>query len=57
MATFIANAIEEARDKDGVFAGVAKYEAYFKRTRIYERYRAQGETILATDGYGDCIVE
>ncbi len=57
MAEFIANAIMNARDKDGVYAGRAKYEAYFKRTRIYERFREKVETILTTDGYGDCIVE
>ena len=57
MPVFIANAIEEARDKDGVYAGRAKYEAYFKRTRIYDRFREKVETILATDGYADCIVE
>lgn len=57
MPVFIANAIEEARDNDGLYAGRAKYEAYFKRTRIYERFREKVETILATDGYGDCIVE
>lgn len=57
MAEFIANAIMNARDTDGLYSGRAKYEAYFKRTRIYERFREKVETILATDGYGDCIVE
>lgn len=57
MAEFIANAIMSAYSAGGVTAGRAKYEAYFKRTRIYERFREKVETILATDGYGDCIVE
>lgn len=57
MAVFIANAIMEAKDNNGVYAGRAKYEAYFKRTRIYERFREKVETILTTDGYGDCIAE
>ena len=57
MAEFIANAIENACDAGGVEAGRAKYNAYFSRTRIYERFREKVETILTTDGYGDCIVE
>jgi len=57
MGLFIANSIEEARDKGGVTAGRNLYNAYFGRLPIYERYRAQVELILKTDGYGDCIVE
>jgi len=57
MAEFIANAIMNACDAGGVTAGRTKYNAYFGRTRIYERFREKVETILTTDGYGDCIVE
>lgn len=57
MAEFIANAIMNAHDKDGLEAGRAKYATYFKRTRIYARFRETVDTILTTDGYGNCIVE
>lgn len=57
MAEFIANAIMNARDTNGLEAGRAKYSTYFKRTRIYARFRETVDTILTTDGYSDCIVE
>lgn len=57
MGLFIANSIESARDKGGVTAGRDMYNAYFGRLPIYDRYRAQVDLILKTDGYDDCIVE
>jgi len=57
MALFMAESIKDASDKGGVTAGRDLYHAYFGRLPIYERYRAQVELILKTDGYGDCIVE
>lgn len=55
MAAFVAHRIEEAYDKGGLEAGREKYEAYFVRTRLYRVVRADVDTILDTDGYGDCI--
>lgn len=56
MATFIAQMIKNARDKS-VAEGQAKYRAYFINTKMYvEKYKADVDTILTTDSYGDCIV-
>ena len=57
MPVFMAESIKDACDKRGVEAGRELYHAYFGRLPIYERYRAQVEVILTTDGYGECIVE
>lgn len=55
MCTFIAGRIMKARESS-IAEGKAKYKAYFVNTKIYEKYRADVETILITDGYEDCIV-
>lgn len=55
MAPFIALVIMQAADK-GLQEGQDKYRAYFINTHIYERFRADVNTILQTEGYGDCIV-
>lgn len=55
MTTFIARMIIKARQK-GLEAGQAKYAAYFVNTHIYADYKADVDTILTTDGYGDAIV-
>ena len=60
MAPFIATMVKEARDEGGVEAGRAKYCAYFKgktRQKLYGKYEDLVDTILETDGYGDCIVD
>ena len=60
MVTFIALAIEMAKDKGGTESGQAKYRAYFAgatRQRLYGKYQPEVDVILDTDGYGDCIVE
>ena len=56
MATFIARMIKKQGDIS-TEKGQAKYRAYFIKTRLYEDYRADVDTILRTDGYEDCIVE
>ena len=55
MVTFIAKRIIEAR-KVSLEAGQAKYRAYFINTTMYLSYKSDVDTILTTDGYGDCIV-
>lgn len=55
MATFIANRIIAAR-QISLEAGQQKYRVYFINTGIYAAYKADVDTILTTDGYGDCIV-
>lgn len=56
MAPFIALVIMQARDAGGAQAGQAKYRAYFINTNLYLRFKPDVDTILQTDGYGDCIV-
>lgn len=55
MATFIANRIISAA-KTSLAAGQSKYRTYFINTTIYLSYKADVDTILQSDGYGDCIV-
>lgn len=58
MVEFIAERIKSARDLS-LEDGQEKYKAFFVKPviHIYEKYRAGVDTILTTDGYGDCIVE
>ena len=55
MSTFIADRIMEQADRS-VEAGQNKYRAYFVKTKLYEKWRKDVETILITDGYEECIV-
>lgn len=55
MSTFIAERIMEQADRI-VEAGQNKYRAYFVKTKLYEKWRNDVETILITDGYEECIV-
>lgn len=55
MSTFIAERIMEQADRS-VEAGQNKYRAYFVKTKLYEKWRNDVETILITDGYEGCIV-
>ena len=55
MSTFIARMIEQAADKSEA-QGKAKYEAYFVKTSLYQKWRADVDTILTTDGYESVIV-
>ena len=55
MSAFIARAIIKAGQVSEE-AGQNKYRAYFVRTHIYEAWRADTETILVTEGYGNLIV-
>lgn len=55
MNTFIARMIMAQTDKN-LKAGQDKYRAYFVRTKLYEKWRNDVETILITDGYEECIV-
>lgn len=56
MSAYSAMIIKQAYDADGLEAGQARYRALFISTKIYSRYKADADTILSTDGYGDCIV-
>lgn len=55
MVTFIARMISKQADISEE-KGVAKYKAYFIKTKIYARYREDIDTILRTDGYENVIV-
>lgn len=55
MTTFIAKRIMEKADKS-IEAGRDNYKAFFIKTKIYEKWRADVDAILETDGYGECIV-
>lgn len=55
MSTFIAERIMEQADRS-IEAGQNKYRAYFVKTKLYEKWRNDVETILITDGYEECIV-
>lgn len=55
MSTFIADRIMEQADRS-IEAGQNKYRAYFVKTKLYEKWRNDVETILITDGYEECIV-
>lgn len=59
MITFIAQRIEEAKDKGGTAQGHAKYLAYFGSAilqTLYGKYQPEVDAILTQDGYEDCIV-
>ena len=55
MREFIAGKIVNAREIS-LEAGQAKYRAYFIKTKLYAKYRADVDAILTVDGYADCIV-
>lgn len=55
MATFIAQRIITAA-RISLEDGQAKYRAFFINTALYAAYKSDTDTILTTDGYGDCIV-
>lgn len=54
MSAFIARAIEREAEKS-TERGQAKYRAYFVRTRLYEKWRAEVDSILDVDGYSEVI--
>lgn len=56
MVTFIARMIKKAADKSEA-EGKAKYKAYFVKTRLYEEYRSDVDSILRVDGYENVISE
>ena len=56
MVTYVALKIKETHDKQGLTQAQALYRAFFISTAIYNRYKADVDTILTVDGYGDCIV-
>lgn len=56
MSPFISTMIMEQADIS-VEKGQAKYRAYFVKTPIYSRWKAEVDTILEVEGYGYCIVE
>ena len=55
MNTFISRMIMVQAYKN-LKAGQDKYRDYFVRTKLYEKWRNDVETILITDGYEECIV-
>ena len=57
MSTFIARRVEERKDGVGGLESARElYRAYFIKTKIYAKYKADCDIILETDGYKDCIV-
>lgn len=56
MAVFIAKQIE-TKAEISIEEGKDKYRAYFVRTKLYIKYKADVNAILDTDGFSDCIVE
>lgn len=55
MATFIAKMIMAQADIS-MEKGQVKYAAYFLNTAIYAKWKGDVDTILNTEGYGECIV-
>ena len=55
MITFIAGRIIAEADKSSE-EGKEKYRAYFVKTPIYLRYKADVDAILVQDGYENVIV-
>lgn len=55
MITFIAGRIIAEADKS-LEEGKEKYRAYFVKTPIYLRYKADVDAILIQDGYENVIV-
>lgn len=56
MSAFIAMNIEDIYRNNGVAAAQERYRAWFIKTTLYSAYKNTTDTILTTDGYGDCIV-
>lgn len=57
ISVYTAQDIEKVFKADGLEAARTRYTAWYIKTRRYAAYRADCDTILSTDGYGDCIVE
>ena len=55
MDTFIAQMIMKQADIS-IAKGQAKYRAYFVNTKLYVKWQDNVNTILETEGYGECIV-
>ena len=55
MSTFIALMIMKQADIS-IEKGKEKYRAYFVNTKLYVKYQSDVDTILTTEGYGECIV-
>lgn len=55
MSEFISGRIIKEADKS-LEKGQEKYRAYFINTTLYLKYKANTDTILEVEGYGNCIV-
>lgn len=55
MSTFIANMIIKQAELN-IERGRTKYIAYFVNTKLYTKWQSDVDTILATEGYEECIV-
>ena len=55
MSTFIAKQIMKQAE-NSLELGLAKYNAYFVKTKLYLNWKDEVDTILSTDGYENCIV-
>lgn len=55
MVNYIVSRIEQAYDSSPE-EGVAKYSAFFVKTKLYKRLRADVDAKLTADGYEDAIV-
>ena len=56
MSAFVARMVMKAYDEGGLEAGQNKYRAYYVKTNLYLKWKADTDTILEAEGYGDCIV-
>lgn len=56
MVLYIAQKIKNARDTQGLAAAQNIYRSIFVTTTFYAIYKADVDSILIMDGYGDCIV-
>jgi hypothetical protein len=55
MAAYIARAIIRA-ERTNPGSGAALYRSYFVALDTWDEYQAATDTILITEGYGQCIV-
>lgn len=54
MVNYIVSRIEQAYDSSPE-EGVAKYSAFFVKTKLYKRLRADVDAKLIEDGYSDVV--
>lgn len=56
MAVFMANSIMNRKKSQGLTVAQNLYQAYFINTTMYAAFKSDVDSILAAEGYSDCIV-